>query len=540
MRIVILTLLTVLSFSSLYARPLVLAKQPSFDGISRETVVVETLKSVMVNGATTKRFADNAQRSCVTMVALEAARNYDGYSQASRDTLDRFFARPIDNGDYGADTVEQYLSVSGNFTIHYTTTGTHAVSTTDSEGPGGAAGGDGIPDYVNKTADYYDDLSGQILALGYPLPPSDSGLGNSGSDDNPDDSFDVFIKDTMALGAYGFAVSDPGGVSIMSNSAPSYMEIDNDLNDDDLAETVAHEFHHAVQFGMAYWADMWYFEATSTWIEAFLLPDDTYPLFSMTSFFANPIASLSEPSDMGYSHSIWNQYLEESRSDAVILDIWTDLTTSTSFFEYSIFPAFETVLGGTAGLQTAFVEFNRWNLDTSMYTRFAGSIPVVNSTLFTADEATISGAIGALGARYSEIAVTTDPILYLAVNGGTSTAKVSFAKKDSSGNFTFSDIVLDNLGQTQTTVPDVSSTHIDTMYIIASNTSSGDGTTNDIQISYSKNSMPELPGNTNNSPVPTNPPVVPVPPTNTSSDQEIDTADDDVGGSACLIKSLLR
>ncbi len=119
----------------------------------------------------------------------------------------------------------------------------------------------------------------QIEELGYNPPPRDGLMGGN-------DLYDVFVLDLIGSGegAIGYASpqnfigDNPDTPQIERFAATSYLAIDASFADADLQSyqtrsglmraTVAHEFHHAVQFGYdAREPHDWMNEATSTWME---------------------------------------------------------------------------------------------------------------------------------------------------------------------------------------------------------------------------------------------------------------------------------
>ena len=174
-------------------------------------------------------------------------------------------------------TQHSLLTPSGHFRVHYDTEGSDAVDPTDDDA-------NGIPDYIDLAATVLDSTwELEVEQLGYNPPPSDNGLGGG-------DEYDVYVID---LGHGGCGFSDPiyGCAYPESSNAVthSHLEIDNNFTDpsyvqtrglDALRVTIAHEFHHAIQFGYYAGRDgSWWQESTSTWMEEVSYPhiDDYLP-----------------------------------------------------------------------------------------------------------------------------------------------------------------------------------------------------------------------------------------------------------------------
>ncbi|MCH7879408.1 MAG: hypothetical protein IH914_08870, partial [candidate division Zixibacteria bacterium] len=167
-----------------------------------------------------------------------------------------------------------YDSPSGYFRIHYDTGGENAVlnSGVDTLGSRGAPGADGVPDHINAVAEIFDSVRAVILGdptdggLGYPTPPPDTVFAFV-ADSNG--LYDVYLRNLGGI-YFGTTLSEtqvpdyflPGN---SVSSFTSYIVIDNDyrepsysnqFNDfitrplDAVRVTAAHEYFHAVQFGI--------------------------------------------------------------------------------------------------------------------------------------------------------------------------------------------------------------------------------------------------------------------------------------------------
>ena len=209
---------------------------------------------------------------------------------------------------------ESVLSPSGHFRIHYTRSGTHAVSVTDADG-------NGIPDYVDEAARAFDGAwDVQINQMGYTPPPSDG-----------DGVYDVYILNLSAQSVYGFTYS----LAHPANTSPSVIHIDRSFTSpiyhtrglDGLRVTAAHEFHHAIQFG--YYANFgaaWWQEMTATWMEDIAYPTiDDYrqylPYFFDTSEMSLDSFSNSKP----FGGSVYPQHLARVYGVESVRQVWEAL-----------------------------------------------------------------------------------------------------------------------------------------------------------------------------------------------------------------------
>ena len=175
------------------------------------------------------------------------------------------FWRPARSG-------EQTLTVGG-FRLHYTISGTPAAPA----------------DYVSDLAAILADIQGtELTGLGYPPPLPDS-----------DGLYDVYLQNlynsTSGTGYFGYVQpegaggNNPATSQTETGAMSSFMVLENDLAEAvfksptlalrrlNLQATVAHEFFHAVQFGLGGFEsfsteDTWLMESTAVWMEETVYP----------------------------------------------------------------------------------------------------------------------------------------------------------------------------------------------------------------------------------------------------------------------------
>jgi hypothetical protein len=152
----------------------------------------------------------------------------------------------------------EHIAETDNFIIHYTSEGNDATTE--------ALVAD-VLDFVETV------LKIQTQDMGWPNPLHDCGEGG-------DTRFDFYLQEILdADDVLGYAVpgntigDNPDSDFTETWAAYSYMIIDNDFHGTNaplvvMRATIAHEFHHAIQFGYDI-ADAlnWYYEATASWIE---------------------------------------------------------------------------------------------------------------------------------------------------------------------------------------------------------------------------------------------------------------------------------
>lgn len=212
-------------------------------------------------------------------------------------------------------------SPSGYFRIHYDTSGTHAVYLPNVD----VDPADGVPDYVNRTAEYFDRAwYYQCDTLGYDTPPFD---GSNGGGTN---LYDIYMHHYS--GAYGVTFSEsPSSQRPGRNyDYTSYIYVDPTYagfgyNDRTLPMKVtsAHEFFHAVQFAYNVNAGAWFMENCSTWMED-ILWDDINDNYNYLSFFLNNVHLPLHTANGGFEYGafLWPMFLYENWGHSFIYNTW--------------------------------------------------------------------------------------------------------------------------------------------------------------------------------------------------------------------------
>ena len=253
---------------------------------------------------------------------------------------------------------QESTSPSGRFRLHYDTDGSEAVPSQDLDG-------NGISDYIDLAAVILDSIWVlEIDQLGYHAPPADQGLSG--------DEYDVYFSDLGRGAAYGYTYPEQGG-----NTTHSYLELDNDYTNpvyqqtkgtDALRVTIAHEFHHAVQFGYYQGTDgVWWQESTSTWMEEVAYPHIDDYLQYLPSFLDVPHRALNSGSRFGsgfhiYGTSIFSHFLDQHYGRQVNRLIWEELGRRSSAGLEHFDRALRAVEPG--GLSVAISQFAIWNYFT--------------------------------------------------------------------------------------------------------------------------------------------------------------------------------
>jgi hypothetical protein len=269
-------------------------------------------------------------------------RDWNLLEQSTQKVLAKELALPALTGE------ASFTSVGGHFKIHYATSGSDAPT---------AAG------WVETVAATFEEVYSKYtsLPLGYQRAPTESGA-----------PYDVYLRNLAPQRFYG---STESGVSVSSvgypNAYTSWIELDNNFTESiyttpssggtftplqSLQITAAHEYHHAIQYGYNYYFDIWYAEATSTWLEDELY-NDVNQLYNYLDAWLLSHSNLSlDTSESlttggGYGRWIFNRYLSEKHSPTAIRNIWEALGVRYSPYgsDIPMAPVIDSVLTTTYG-----------------------------------------------------------------------------------------------------------------------------------------------------------------------------------------------
>ena len=254
---------------------------------------------------------------------------------STQKVLEKQLALPVLSGE------QTLFSTSGKFKIHYTMTGADAVPSLT---------------WVQTVAQTLDDVAAFYTSLQWQTAPT---TGNA--------AYDVYLRDLAPERLYGVTNSGQAAATAgHPNGFTSWMELDNNFTDSiykpgtynplqSLQITAAHEYHHAIQYGYNYYFDVWYAEATSTWMEDELY-DSVNQLYSYTTnWFTQSTRSLDIAESIstggGYGRWIFNRYLTEKHVPATIRTFWEYLAgiSSPNGSDISMTPVLESVLSSTYG-----------------------------------------------------------------------------------------------------------------------------------------------------------------------------------------------
>ena len=211
---------------------------------------------------------------------------------------------------------------SAHFRLHYTTSGMHAVPTTDTNV-------NRIPDYVERVRDDFEaSWSNNFDSLLWESPRPDGPIGGGGSD-----LIDIYFYDTISFSTVPFnGAVIPHSIDASTpnpNDWIGYVCFDNNLSPFLSEATSAHEFHHLVQF--AYNAvfstvSSWMMESTSRWFEDEVFDNNNrYAGVNAGAgeFLSKPDLSLTSTFGLReYGAGIWHRFVSDQYGDYVIRNTW--------------------------------------------------------------------------------------------------------------------------------------------------------------------------------------------------------------------------
>lgn len=288
-----------------------------------------------------------------TLALRELALSRDDLDAEDRRQANGLLARPTDGSadrfGNGYDVAEAEPLCSPVVCVHYTTTGSQAVSATDKNN-------NQVPDYVEVTLATVTKVHQVYVEAGYRAPKPDGSRGG-------DARTDIYLADIGQRGLYGYCTSDEPASTL--NKAPwdtwAYCVLDNDYSQaefpkntplQNLQVTAAHEYFHAVQFGYDVAEDPWFLEATATWVEDELFDNVNDNLqYLRSSAMTQPQTPL-DTFDGSFPYGTWSffRFLTETYSNrtgslpSLVLDLWNQADGATGApNKYSV-QAIETVL----------------------------------------------------------------------------------------------------------------------------------------------------------------------------------------------------
>jgi len=236
---------------------------------------------------------------------------------------------------------------NGMFRFHYTTTGSNAVSTADTNS-------NSIPDYIEQmSAELNYVVAVELTMNSFTEPPSDDWY-SANNDNGGSGAYDVYVRNAGG-GVYGYVQPEyyannntgnnehSSGVNEV-NAFTSYMVMRHNYNGfpntelEAIQVTAAHEYFHAVQFGYDGWEENWVTEATAVQFEEIVYDEVNDCYQYMSSWFNSPQQSLNlDSSNRWYGSFIFFEYVNSHLSDEAIREFWEQSIAHDSYYgDYSV------------------------------------------------------------------------------------------------------------------------------------------------------------------------------------------------------------
>ena len=400
---------------------------------------------------------------CGTPLKHGLSHDWNKLEPATQKVLAKQLAAPVLSDE------QSLLSSGGHFLIHYAATGTDTPTT---------GAGFTLSTWVQQVADSFESAYAFYQGQGYRLPQSLPG----GS------PFNIYLRNLAPQKMYGITQSDqPAPSSGFANAFTSHIEIDKDFTNQiytnasggpytplqSLQITSAHEFQHAIQYSYNFFFDVWYAEATATWFEAVVYPaipqNDSY----IPGWFSNstkrldlPVDSSATSTGAGYGRWIFNRYLAEQHTPAIVRQFWEALATRNSpdgNSDIPMIPVIDSVLNG--GLANDFLGFAKrvyrqqdWALQSDKTNSRLNYIPISSYSSYPVNASSLRQPSVSLE-RYSfayyrfDPATLLGPSMTITVNGTPGIAAVVFRKDATTQQI--SEFSYANAYPTSVTVPNV-------------------------------------------------------------------------------------
>jgi hypothetical protein len=248
---------------------------------------------------------------------LELSRSLQALPPAKRALASALLARPTDAPDPGGDPYsvpEQPPFCTEHFCVHYVAVTADAPSLADADA-------DGLPDYVEQVAAVAEQsFTVENTNLGWQSARPDGTRGG-------DARTDVYLAQ-LGAGLFGYAAPDPGQ---SGRSQFAYLVLDDDYAAaefggavplESLQVTFAHEYNHILQYAYDVAQDLWFYEATATWIEDLVYPAINDYLAFVRYWVGRSKLPLTTSDFKIYGSGVLNHWLAGRFGAAVIRRAW--------------------------------------------------------------------------------------------------------------------------------------------------------------------------------------------------------------------------
>ena len=276
----------------------------------------------------------------LTTTLLSLSRSLPNLPPSERRRAKALLMRPTDNPDPDGSAYiapEQAPFCSPHFCVHYVGSGADAPDPADTNA-------NGVPDYVEQVAAVAEHVyTVENGSLGWRPPTPDGARGG-------DARVDIYLVDLRG-GLFGYTATDLGQ---KGRSQFGYLVVDDDYSAADfpgtvaladLQVTLAHEYNHVLQFGYDIGQDLWFYEASATWIEDYVYPDLNDYLRYIGRWAVRSKVPITKENIKIYGTAVLNHWLAARYSPAVVRTAWERAR--------SVKPAGFSVDAYTAGIKAA-------------------------------------------------------------------------------------------------------------------------------------------------------------------------------------------
>jgi hypothetical protein len=236
-------------------------------------------------------------------------------------------ARPTDDPDpnrnaYSVPEAPRSPACGAHFCVHWVAEGLDAPDLADSNR-------DGVPDFVQRvrrTAEHVHEVENE--RLGWAEPKSDGRLGGGRG------KTDIYLAQ-IGGELFGYASPDPDQET-KEHPQPrrqhGYLVLDNDYSafefprttpGKDLMVTLAHEYNHILQFGYDAYQDLWFAEASATWMEDQVYGGIDDYLRYVRRWVLLDSTPMTASSLKEYGSAVWNQWLATRYGSSIVRRTWS-------------------------------------------------------------------------------------------------------------------------------------------------------------------------------------------------------------------------
>ena len=279
---------------------------------------------------------------CVTPMIMQFEEMRGSMSRSSIQEIEEFLT--IDPAR------STYISPGGHFNLTYSTSGSDAVPATDVDPA------NGVPDFVEKIASYFDtSWEIEVVEHGFQAPPGAT----------------YAVSFEAQAGTYGYTTIvnySQGSTRIVMHNTYLGFPPNDDPDGNVLGAakvTAAHEFKHATQFATSRWSEGGWNEVDATWAEdlVFDVVNDFYNYLPGESPIKRPELPLDFGGTGSYEDCIWQTWMAETWGVGIIYDYWEWRRGHTGQPVMDSFEAVMNTYGST--LTEGWGQFTAWNYGTN-------------------------------------------------------------------------------------------------------------------------------------------------------------------------------